>query len=129
MFIPNRLFLALFIALFAMGNEKIKEPNSRYTSKIIKQNGVIKEISVANSRYRSRVLREGIIVKFTTPTVDIEGLQARYDIHFVQKLSIGYYIFSNQSAWDDYDLIKQMLEGEQNIHTIRPNTRLTPQIL
>lgn len=52
-----------------------------------------------------------------------------YSLKFIKKLSIGYYIFSNNSNLSDIDLVGKIIEKERDIETIKVNERINPTIL
>lgn len=97
-----------------------------YLIKKIKDGGVVRSISIP--KYRD-IKRVGIIVKFNSNKVDLDRFQSTYQVEFVERLSIGYYIFNNNSSLSDIDLVGEILENEKDIETIKPNQRVVPKIL
>ncbi len=99
-----------------------------YIIKQIKDGGIIRDISIPISKYRDNK-RVGIIVKFSSDKIDLDRFQSTYQLKFVEKLSIGYYIFSNHSTYSDIDLVGDILENEKDIKSIKPNQKVIPKTL
>jgi len=97
-----------------------------YLIKKIKDGGVVRSISIP--KYRD-IKRVGIIVKFSSNKIDLDRFQSTYQVEFVERLSIGYYIFNNNSSLSDIDLVEEILENEKDIETIKPNQRVVPKML
>ena len=99
-----------------------------YIIKKIKDGGIVRNISIPVIKYRDNN-SVGIIVKFTSNQIDLERFEVIYQLTLKEKLSIGYYIFNNNSTLTDIDLVGKILENENNIETIKPNQKLVPKIL
>jgi len=126
----SKAFFLFSIFALLLNAQKIQEDSSTYTLKTFKQNGVIKEIRIPNSNYRSNPNRYGLILKFSDESrLNIASFERKYAIKLKKKLTIGYYIFENNSALNDYDLIENIIENEPNLHTIKHNTPLNPKIM
>ena len=116
----RKIVLILMVIVASFGDE--------YIIKKIKDGGIIRNISIPISKYRDN-RRVGIIVKFNSNKIDLERFQSTYSLKFIEKLSIGYYIFSNHSTFSDIDLVGNIIEKERDIKTIKVNNRLRPKIL
>lgn len=95
------------------------------------QDGVLQKVSIPNSHYRnSNAARYGIIVKFIDDKrIDIKAFEAQFDLVLQEKLQIGYYIFKNNSSFNDFDLIEKIMQSEKNIHTIKQNRAQKAKLL
>jgi len=119
------LLLATFFLSTALYADKVREDSSTTTTKIIKQNGTIQKVTIANTKYRNNSINYGVIIKFVDEELlDIEALEAKYNLIFQKKLSIGYYVFKNNSTQNDMDIIEKMIYEEKNIDTIKQNAPL-----
>jgi hypothetical protein len=129
----NSLILSstlIFVTTTLLNAQKVYEDTSNVYTKTIKQNGVIKKITISKKHYRSNAHKYGLIIKFTDiENLDIEDFEAKYDLKFKEKLSIGYYIFENLSSLSDLDLIEKIIESEKNLYTIKQNQPLNPKML
>ncbi len=91
-------------------------------------NGVERKISIPTppAGVNARMVQsesKSIIVAFKkSVNVDIEAFSAKYGLELDKKLSIGYYIFKNQSGLSDLELIATIQKENKNrLKTIRPN--------
>ena len=75
----------------------------------------------ANSKQQSNT-KDGVIVVFKDSTlVSIGELETKYGLRLKNKLVIGYHIFDNQSSISDSDIVKNIIENENNVKTVKPN--------
>jgi len=92
--------------------------------------GVERKISVPDINVKARYISDtsdnrGIIVLFKSSSVDIKKFSNEYNLKLKKRLSIGYYIFKNESNLNDIELISKITKEEKNIiKTIRPNWAL-----
>lgn len=91
-------------------------------------NGVERKISLPTKSVgaQARIVQSksnGIIIAFKKGVnVDIAAFASSYGLQLKKRLSIGYYIFQNQSAQSDLELIGTIAkERRDTIKTIRPN--------
>ena len=91
-------------------------------------NGVERKIAIpaAPNGISARVIenrQKSIIIAFKKGThVDLAAFSRKYSIELQKKLSIGYYIFQNESSLSDLELISTIQkENKSQIKTIRPN--------
>jgi hypothetical protein len=92
----------------------------------IKESGKIHTLKIQTSNSKKLTSKDGLILKFSTDSVAIEAFEKEFNLKFIKKLQIGYYIFENQSTWSDFELIDKILESDSalSIRTIRPNWKM-----
>ena len=83
----------------------------------------ITRASALNSKLNSK---DGLVIAFTDKNIDIEALEAHFDIKLKNKLQIGYYIFKNNSKFSDIELMNTILNSKygKNIDTLKPNWKM-----
>jgi len=121
---------SIFSSLLLNASEyvKVKENQNSYIQKIIKENGTIRKINISKIKYRTFDKKEGLILSFKAQnSSSIENLENRYSIKLKHKLSVGYYIFDNNSDLNDIELVENIIENEDNIRSIKPNWKLNVQ--
>jgi len=107
---------------------KVKENPNDYIQKIIKENEHIRKINISKDKYRTFDKKEGLILSFNNQNINsIDDLEDKYSIKLKYKLSIGYYIFDNNSDLDDIELVEKIIQNENNIKSIKPNWKLNVQ--
>lgn len=91
-------------------------------------NGVERKISLPSAPHgvNARAIQteqKSIMVAFKKrAAVDIAAFSSQYNLELTKKLSIGYYIFKNNSALSDIELISLIQkENRARLKTIRPN--------
>lgn len=92
----------------------------------IKERGKIRTLKIQMSNSKKLTSKDGLILKFSTNAVAIEAFEKEFNLEFIKKLQIGYYIFENQSTLSDLKLIDKILESDSasSIQTIRPNWKM-----
>jgi hypothetical protein len=118
---------------------KTNSIEKNYTEVIILEKGVKRKIVIPQTDkslnkftpYSSKKLTEkkGLLVVFDHPLSksEIEEFEAKYDLKMSYKLIIGYYAFENLSSYSDIELIKNIIDKENNIKTIKPNWKMKNQ--
>ena len=136
-FIYLYIYIFLGISGFASDNKVykfVKTPqivDSRTQVVVtVKSNGKVKDVIYQKQSNSDNIAtfstqsssKKGVMLSFGKGyKVDTEYLENKYNIRFVQKLGISFYLFDNISNYDDTQLIKNMISKESNIKTIRPN--------
>ena len=91
--------------------------------------GVERKISIPSQNIKARYTQaqsdnRGVIIAFND-NIDINNFEQKHSIKLEKKLTIGYYIFKNNSNLNDIALISKIIKTEQNkIKSIRPNWAL-----
>jgi len=89
--------------------------------------GVERKINIPSQNVKARYLNNkssGILVLFNK-NIDIKNFKNKYSLELKKRLSIGYYIFENNSNLNDIELISKIYkENKSSIKTIRPNWAL-----
>lgn len=117
-------------ALSAKADAKMKEKN--YTEMTILDGGVKRIIHVpkdANLTTKATTyettkttVKKGVIVSFKEiDALSIGALETKYGLKLQEKLAIGYYIFENVSDKSDMEIIKDIIENESAVKTVKPN--------
>jgi hypothetical protein len=100
----------------------------KYKKMKIKDTGIEKTIKIVAqlSTFNKLTAKEGVLVDFSAKQISLEAFEKEFNLKFIKKLQIGYYIFENQSTWSDFELIDKILESDSvlSIRTIRPNWKM-----
>lgn len=111
--------------------KKYSQKKSETTKMTILQNGVIRDIYLSNKgnkKATNTLKREGVIIQFMDQSkIDIKYFETTYGLKLKEKMVIGYYIFDNKSEKSDNDLVSDIILGESNIKTVKPNWKMNNQ--
>jgi len=126
MYIYIKIFLLSALPFFILHAEQPNSHNLKYISVPIiesgKKNYLRVSIPETNDTTQNNKIKNGVMIRFKkNVTVDIPQIEAKYNLKFIKKLHIGYYIFNNLSDYDDITLIQKMIQEEKTIDTIKPN--------
>ena len=133
-----RFTLLAFLASnsFAFSQKvKIQNIETNYTEVIILDKGIKRKIHIPKddtlknkfNSYSAKqaTSQEGIIVSFKKPSqISISEFEIKYGLKLKTKLVIGYYIFQNISKDSDVQIVRNIIENETNVKTVKPNWKM-----
>ena len=109
-------------------SKKVQAASTTKKTITVLDKGIKRQITIpsvsskkANSKQQSNT-KDGVIVVFKDSTlVSIGEFETKYGLRLKSKLVIGYHIFDNQSSMSDSDIVKNIIENENNVKTVKPN--------
>ncbi len=127
-------FLASSSFAFAQ-KEKLQNVEANYTQITILEKGVKRKINIPKDdtlknkfnpySAKQATSQDGIIVSFKDSSlISVNEFEAKYGLKLKTKLVIGYYIFQNISKESDIQIVKNIINNEVNVKTVKPNWKM-----
>ena len=122
----NVLKISLILTVLALGanaapSKVIADDREKYT---VLEDGVQRTF-YSSSTEEELLKKEGVIVSFTDESkLSLNNFESKYGLKLQTKMRIGYYIFNNLSSKTDVQIVKDIIQNETNVKTVKPNWKM-----
>ena len=105
---------------------KVKEANRTRSMFIpiadVNLTGVARQIAIDNKLNS----KDGLLITFTDEKIDIQVFEKDFGLKLKEKLRIGYYVFENNSGFNDVTVMNNILKSTQSnyIEMVKPNWKM-----
>lgn len=118
--------LILLVNADATPSKVDRQNSSKYDFITILDNGVKREAKILKSEAtQPQTTHIGLIIRFkSSKSLDISAFEKKYNLELEKKLLTGFYIFNNLSSKSDNEILREIIESESDINSIRPNWKM-----
>ena len=122
----NIVKISLILTVLALGanatpSKVTQDDREKYT---VLENGVQRTF-YPSSTEQELIKKEGVIVSFSDESkLSLNEFESKYGLKLQTKMRIGYYIFENISSKTDVQIVKDIIQNETNVKTVKPNWKM-----